>query len=481
MNKKILFSFKKNHPLNIRYFPSLINELKKISGYEIVTHDFINEKELEIINKEYKFDFIFLINQYPSKNFKRTNNLRFIIWIQDVYHDTENNINNSILDDRDIIYFLGDEEVMGYQNNRFEKRYLFYGVDDIFFKNFKFKKKEDYYNDFLFIGDLMVPKYFFVSKANIFSSINNQKFLVKFDKKLKENFYISFNERIYYIMKKINLLIFTIIEEIKKIKKQQFFKKRDYKTILFNLLIKPIIKKIGGKIKFYYKLIKKNKFKDTFLYLIWYRRKLSDFYFNYDYLAGALNIKNFKEQNKQIDFKNHIVWQESIDFVRTIDRVLLLNLVLNFSKKLQIVSHREVLKENWSNYKLSDHIIFAKDQSNKKIVGYFQNSKVNLVTNGANYFPLSRSLESMASGGLVMTNRSTSNPSFDHRIGGVLNHFKENVHFAFFDKHNFEESVKEFLENDNLRKKIITNAHHIVKNEHHISLRAKQIYKDMIF
>lgn len=486
-NKKILFNIKRNHPLNIRYFSSLINELKKISGYEIVSHDLMNEKELEIISKEYKFDFIFLVNQYPSKNFKRSNNLRFIIWIQDIYPDTEKNINNSILDDTDIIYFLGDEEVMGYQNYRFEKRYLFYGVDDIFFKNFKFKKKEDYENDFLFIGDLLIPRFFFKLKPKIYSTINNNDFTINLNKTLKENFHISLKERIYYIMKKINPLIFTIIEEIKKIKKKQFFKKRNYKTI-FNLRIKliiekigAIIEKIGGKIKFFYKLTKKKEFKDSFLYLIWYKKALSNFFINYDYLSGALNIKKFQEQKKTINFKNSIVRQLVIDFVRTIDRVLLLSLALNISKKIKIITHQKNLDKAWSGYKFSKNVFYIKDQSNKKIIGFFQNSKINLVTNSQNYFTLSRSLESMACGGLVMTHQSKSNPSFDHRIGGVLKHFEENTHFAFFDKNNFGESVKEFLENDNLRKKIITNAHHIVKNEHHISLRAKQIYKDMIF
>lgn len=454
MNKKILFSFKKNHPLNIRYFPTLINELKKISGYEIVTHDFINEKELEIINKEYKFDFIFLINQYPSKNFKRTNNLRFIIWIQDIYYDTENNINNSILDDRDIIYFLGDEEVMGYQNNRFEKRYLFYGVDDVFLKNFKLKKKEDYDNDFLFIGDLLVPRFFLILKPKISSTLHNDNFIINFDKSLKENFYVNFSEKINLIIKIIKLKIINI-----KITKF-FFRVKDYFAFCFE---------------------KKYKLKDFILYAFLYKKKLENFFINYDYLTGALNIKKFQVQKKKINFNNSIVRQLVLDFVRTLDRVLLLNLALSVSKKLQILSHKKKLREIWSNYEFSKNIFFLKDQSDEKITGYFQNSKINLVTNGANYFVLSRSLESMACGGLVMTNRSTSNPSFDHRIGGALNHFEENVHFAFFDKHNFEESVKEFLENDNLRKKIITNAHHIVKNEHHISLRAKQIYKDMIF
>ena len=88
---------------------------------------------------------------------------------------------------------------------------------------------------------------------------------------------------------------------------------------------------------------------------------------------------------------------------------------------------------------------------------------------------LSRILESMASGGLILSHKSPH----DTKMGHSMYHFDEGTHFGFYDPNNFVESVDKYLNDKDLREKLILNSYEIVSKYHKWDDRALQITKDL--
>jgi len=133
-----------------RILKNLANSLKKFSNEcKVLPRPLDDNEIIKEIDTNTNIDVLFLVNKFPTEKIRKKN-FRCIIWIQDLFLNSLYEYDNSCLKDGDILYFLADKKVLGFQRKiKIKNSYLFTGVSDHFISNFKVSNPK---NDLALLG-----------------------------------------------------------------------------------------------------------------------------------------------------------------------------------------------------------------------------------------------------------------------------------------------------------------------------------------
>ena len=467
-----------------RILKNLANSLKKFSNECKVLLRPLNDNEIiKEIDINTNIDVLFLVNKFPTEKIRKKN-FRCIIWIQDLFLNSLYEYDNSCLKDGDIIYFLADKKVLGFERKiKIKNSYLFTGVSDYFISNFKVSNPK---NDLALLGYFGNLIYFDTRNKAPKDLNKNSEFNHYKNVTITENVMFNISKYIENLPKKNLIKLFFKKFFFKQKKKPGYNRINNlvYKYIYVGLIrkfliytkLKFVILKIKGKnfnfnyhnlvIKLIYKIFRKYMYFEDIKWIITE---------SYLPLTGSLDINNL---NKKIEdsinnnpkglnaAKNYL----TREYPRVIDRHVLSSLMIN-SKKKVIFSGNGLEYENW---KFLSKFIQKNDFTENFLVNFYQNSKINLNNNNHGLGMHSRVLESMACGGMIMMhkNKYTNETSLE-------NYFEKELDYGEYSTKSFDEDINYFIENFSLRKKIILNAHKKIKEYHTWDARAKQILDDL--
>ncbi len=474
-SKKILLVPPTNNKTYIRLGHEISKSFNKFEYKSIVLNFKPSTEKLNFLIRKFSFDIVLLINYFPTNEIIRNKNLRFVVWLQDVDGSSYENYKNSNIRDGDLIYFIGDKNVMGF-NERITHNYdyLPFAVSNDYIKSFKIRKNHTL--DYSFIGSLLAPQYYFHSVFFEKKKIGNEMPPKKFYFSIKENYkknkliicgYISANQFLKSLRLFSNLLI-TL--------KDFFLKSHKYRVVRGTSIFSIIQDFLGlmlSAVEFIiFKIIPGSIGLVMFPYYYFdnerYYRIIDK---DYKLFKGDIKLKKLMKKTK-FNFRKDF-YHIYINFPRVKDRVFLMSQIFKTNLRFKIYGGNK--KRFWSKFNFSSAIDQKYLSKNFELINVFQKSKINIHTNCGGYFTLSRVLECMASGGLIMTHRSPN----DYKVGGALNDFEENKHFGFYDPFNFKESTEKFLNDIKFRNKIIKNAHIKISKEYNWDVRVKKILNDL--
>tara|TARA_B100000287_G_C20675070_1_gene795023 strand:- start:8027 stop:9379 length:1353 start_codon:yes stop_codon:yes gene_type:complete len=448
MSLKILINPYSYHGSYIRYNNSLAKSFRRLGNEVRVLEHYNDSYKINKILEDCNYDLIIQINRFPTSEVKRSNRTRFITWIQDFNQIVLNSYIKSEILDRDIIYGMGDLTVPGFNALKHNYSLLLHGADTDFIKNFKLNHTQKY--DFCFLGDILAPQYifheyFFVNSGFEFNNYDKKEY-IELSHIAKKSFELKYEP----IITRISTLTQKLQIEDEK-------KRKIFSFLVFTL---KLLNKVSLNIL-------NPNFKKTQIYNLVIKL--------YNPLKGELDLKELIETieaNLKVKLDEHLI-QTIVDFPRQLDRFSLINLVLKNNYSLKISGTHTQYWKHFNLDKYCDHNGLITD--NYDLINFFQCSKIVLQANCGGYFMLSRVVESMASGGLILTHKSPH----DTKMGHALYHFEEGKHFGFYDQNNFAESVDKYLNDIEFREKIILNSYELVSKFHKWDDRALQIINDL--
>lgn len=156
-------------------------------------------------------------------------------------------------------------------------------------------------------------------------------------------------------------------------------------------------------------------------------------------------------------------------YPRMLDRVVLINDVLQVSKSLELYG------PGWASHLEFQQYHKGTIENQAGLLDVYRRSRINLANNTHGLGLHSRTLECMAVGGFIMMHTSPH----DNKPGGMLTSFEPGVHYGAFTPDNFQEEALLWLEDKEKRKKAGLQAAEMVRSKHCWSHRALQIVDDL--
>ena len=157
------------------------------------------------------------------------------------------------------------------------------------------------------------------------------------------------------------------------------------------------------------------------------------------------------------------------DYPRLLDRVELVRRIMHVSKSLELYGPGWDKHEQFKPY----HKGILHDQGD--LLAVYQRTRVNLANNTHGLGLHSRTLECMAVGGFILTHASPH----DAKPGGMHTSFEPGVHYGMFTPGNLEEEARRWLKDEARRIAAGRSAAAVIREKHLWRHRAQQILDDL--
>ncbi|MCR4303663.1 MAG: glycosyltransferase [Gallionella sp.] len=200
-------------------------------------------------------------------------------------------------------------------------------------------------------------------------------------------------------------------------------------------------------------------------------RQLSDAGHLIGWFRNNMGWANRKQAN---DFHSLPRYERSINYFareypRLLDRKALVNSILQVSHSLELYGPGWNMHPEFSPY--AKGTVDTQDG----LLDIYRRSRINLANNTHGLGLHSRTLECMAAGGFIFTHASPH----DNKPGGMLTSFEPGVHYGVFTPENLQEEAHRWLADDAGRKRAGQLAAAIVRERHCWHHRARQILDDL--
>lgn len=411
--------------LNNYYFrilDDLADALIDIGHNAHVVKNNVGLKFIEEYVYKHKTDVILQINAIRNNRLKLPDSVIFISWMQDLFTNEEEFINENI-EDNNYILTLGSPEILGFTKP--PKNYIgsfFTGVNN---RSMAFYSSDISQSiDMSIVG--FIPKYDYISRR-----INISLEVIR---KLPHPLNLIYKKILSGSFSSQDHLIPYMSEIVQK----------NYTPLTGSLDIKllEVLLREGHRIK-------ETKFK-------FFNKTYTDCILpsESNHIFSALKYGDTFLQERAISYFTQT-------FPRYLDRIKLFEYASSFPAVLKVFG------PGWDYYQSAMEKWGGQLNSTYDLWSTYKKTKINLANNTHGLGLHSRVLESMACGGLVATHKSKR----DSQDGGFLSSFKEGEHFVYID----DRYLLELLKDDDARKKITKNAFEVIEASHTWLARARQL------
>ena len=192
-------------------------------------------------------------------------------------------------------------------------------------------------------------------------------------------------------------------------------------------------------------------------------------------LVGRRRLKSNRTHHDPIpEFRTLSPFEKSINYFareypRLLDREALINGVLQVSNSLELYG------PGWDTHPAFNQYTKGVIDTQEGLLDVYRRSRINLANNTHGLGLHSRTLECMAVGGFIFTHESPH----DNKPGGMLTSFEPGVHYGVFTPENLHEEAHRWLADEAGRKRVGQQAAAIVRERHRWHHRARQILDDL--